>query len=107
ALLAMHIRFLLSHHPPQPPPVWALLLFRCPSLTATLPGCCGPLARCLTSPQAYEWFLIRSLSRMKGSCTMMGVTSLIQVVVFGEHELVVKGTCLVLPMDDPPPLSLL
>ncbi|XP_041128467.1 sodium/hydrogen exchanger 7-like isoform X1 [Polyodon spathula] len=25
-----------------------------PPLTATLPGCCRPLARCLTSPQAYE-----------------------------------------------------
>ncbi|XP_058885445.1 sodium/hydrogen exchanger 7-like isoform X1 [Acipenser ruthenus] len=25
-----------------------------PPLTATLPGCCGPLARCLTSPQAFE-----------------------------------------------------
>ncbi|XP_041115829.1 sodium/hydrogen exchanger 7-like [Polyodon spathula] len=25
-----------------------------PPLTATLPGCCSPLARCLTSPQAYE-----------------------------------------------------
>uniref|UniRef100_A0A8C2GQ24 Solute carrier family 9 member 7 n=1 Tax=Cyprinus carpio TaxID=7962 RepID=A0A8C2GQ24_CYPCA len=25
-----------------------------PPLTSTLPACCGPLARCLTSPQAYE-----------------------------------------------------
>uniref|UniRef100_A0A667Y4W5 Sodium/hydrogen exchanger n=1 Tax=Myripristis murdjan TaxID=586833 RepID=A0A667Y4W5_9TELE len=25
-----------------------------PPLTTTLPSCCGPLARCLTSPQAYE-----------------------------------------------------
>ncbi|KAJ8351807.1 hypothetical protein SKAU_G00232830 [Synaphobranchus kaupii] len=25
-----------------------------PPLTTTLPTCCGPLARCLTSPQAYE-----------------------------------------------------
>ncbi|XP_066518904.1 sodium/hydrogen exchanger 7 isoform X3 [Hoplias malabaricus] len=26
-----------------------------PPLTTTLPACCGPLAHCLTSPQAYEW----------------------------------------------------
>eukprot|EP00063_Salmo_salar_P029857 XP_014004692.1 PREDICTED: sodium/hydrogen exchanger 7-like [Salmo salar] len=25
-----------------------------PPLTTTLPSCCGPLARCFTSPQAYE-----------------------------------------------------
>lgn len=25
-----------------------------PPLTTTLPACCGPLAHCLTSPQAYE-----------------------------------------------------
>uniref|UniRef100_A0A8C7F8V5 Sodium/hydrogen exchanger n=1 Tax=Oncorhynchus kisutch TaxID=8019 RepID=A0A8C7F8V5_ONCKI len=25
-----------------------------PPLTVTMPACCGPLARCLTSPQAYE-----------------------------------------------------
>uniref|UniRef100_A0A8C5MZP4 Sodium/hydrogen exchanger n=1 Tax=Leptobrachium leishanense TaxID=445787 RepID=A0A8C5MZP4_9ANUR len=31
-----------------------LLTHSGPPLTATLPSCCGPLARCLTSPQAYE-----------------------------------------------------
>uniref|UniRef100_A0A8D0APY7 Sodium/hydrogen exchanger n=1 Tax=Sander lucioperca TaxID=283035 RepID=A0A8D0APY7_SANLU len=31
-----------------------LLTHSGPPLTATLPTCCGPLARCLTSPQAYE-----------------------------------------------------
>ncbi|KAM5146848.1 sodium/hydrogen exchanger 6 [Mantella aurantiaca] len=31
-----------------------LLTHSGPPLTATLPGCCGPIARCLTSPQAYE-----------------------------------------------------
>ncbi|GAA6065813.1 sodium/hydrogen exchanger 7 isoform X3, partial [Tachysurus ichikawai] len=27
-----------------------------PPLTTTLPACCGPLARFLTSPQAYECY---------------------------------------------------
>lgn len=31
-----------------------LLTHSGPPLTTTLPGCCGPVARCLTSPQAYE-----------------------------------------------------
>ncbi|KAJ7993356.1 hypothetical protein DPEC_G00271570 [Dallia pectoralis] len=31
-----------------------LLTHSGPPLTTTLPTCCGPLARCLTSPQAYE-----------------------------------------------------
>uniref|UniRef100_A0A8B9NZV7 Sodium/hydrogen exchanger n=1 Tax=Apteryx owenii TaxID=8824 RepID=A0A8B9NZV7_APTOW len=31
-----------------------LLTHSGPPLTTTLPACCGPLARCLTSPQAYE-----------------------------------------------------
>uniref|UniRef100_A0A8C9L449 Sodium/hydrogen exchanger n=1 Tax=Pavo cristatus TaxID=9049 RepID=A0A8C9L449_PAVCR len=31
-----------------------LLTHSGPPLTTTLPGCCGPIARCLTSPQAYE-----------------------------------------------------
>lgn len=35
-----------------------LLTHSGPPLTTTLPACCGPIARCLTSPQAYEvsWF---------------------------------------------------
>ncbi|CAB1315930.1 unnamed protein product [Coregonus sp. 'balchen'] len=39
------------------------------------------------------------------SASTRGVTSekaLDQEVAFGEHELVIRGTCLVLPMDDPP-----
>ncbi|KAM4021023.1 LOW QUALITY PROTEIN: sodium/hydrogen exchanger 6 [Anomaloglossus baeobatrachus] len=31
-----------------------LLTHSGPPLSSTLPNCCGPLARCLTSPQAYE-----------------------------------------------------
>nr|DBA20916.1 TPA: hypothetical protein GDO54_017651 [Pyxicephalus adspersus] len=31
-----------------------LLTHSGPPLTTTLPSCCGPIARCLTSPQAYE-----------------------------------------------------
>uniref|UniRef100_A0A8I5TVF7 Sodium/hydrogen exchanger n=1 Tax=Pongo abelii TaxID=9601 RepID=A0A8I5TVF7_PONAB len=31
-----------------------LLTHSGPPLTTTLPACCGPIARCLTSPQAYE-----------------------------------------------------
>uniref|UniRef100_A0A3P8XXN8 Sodium/hydrogen exchanger n=1 Tax=Esox lucius TaxID=8010 RepID=A0A3P8XXN8_ESOLU len=34
-----------------------LLTHSGPPLTSTLPACCGPLARCLTSPQAYESFM--------------------------------------------------
>uniref|UniRef100_A0A8C9TGQ1 Sodium/hydrogen exchanger n=1 Tax=Scleropages formosus TaxID=113540 RepID=A0A8C9TGQ1_SCLFO len=102
-----------------------------PPLTATLPACCGPLARCLTSPQAYEnegqlrdddSDLILNdgdISLTYGDVTvsadasgarasrglgpLCGVTSdeaLDRELAFGEQELVIRGTRLVLPMDD-------
>ncbi|KAI1903088.1 hypothetical protein AGOR_G00023610 [Albula goreensis] len=110
-----------------------------PPLTATLPACCGPLARCLTSPQAYEnegqlqdddSDLIlndgdisltygdvtvstdasgaRTNSRPRGgSSAMTSDEALDRELAFGEHEPVIRGTRLVLPMDDSePPLSL-
>uniref|UniRef100_A0A8C6LB71 Sodium/hydrogen exchanger n=1 Tax=Nothobranchius furzeri TaxID=105023 RepID=A0A8C6LB71_NOTFU len=47
-----------------------LLTHSGPPLTATMPACCGPLARCLTSPQAYEvWTeLLRYLFQELSSC---------------------------------------
>ncbi|XP_051505164.1 sodium/hydrogen exchanger 6a [Myxocyprinus asiaticus] len=105
-----------------------------PPLTATLPACCGPLARCLTSPQAYEneeqlkdddsdLILNDSdISLTYGDITVstdasgahtsgmpvggVGVNSdeaLDRELAFGDHELVIRGTRLVLPMDDTEP----
>ncbi|KAI4897289.1 hypothetical protein NFI96_024661, partial [Prochilodus magdalenae] len=103
-----------------------------PPLTATLPACCGPLARCLTSPQAYEnegqlkdddSDLILNdgdISLTYGDITVStdatgvhtsgqpvgGVISdeaLDRELAFGDHELVIRGTRLVLPMDDSEP----
>ncbi|MBN3297500.1 SL9A6 protein, partial [Amia calva] len=106
-----------------------------PPLTATLPSCCGPLARCLTSPQAYENqeqlkdddsdlilndgdisltygdSAVTSESSGPGVPRQAGPTSsdeaLDSELAFGDHELVIRGTRLVLPMDDSePPLQL-
>ncbi|XP_058654731.1 sodium/hydrogen exchanger 6a [Onychostoma macrolepis] len=109
-----------------------------PPLTATLPACCGPLARCLTSQQAYEneeqlkdsdSDLILNdgdITLTYGDITVStdatgahtsgtpvgGVAvnsdeALDRELAFGDHELVIRGTRLVLPMDDSePPLSL-
>ncbi|XP_073676396.1 sodium/hydrogen exchanger 6a [Garra rufa] len=109
-----------------------------PPLTATFPACCGPLARCLTSPQAYEnegplkdsdSDLILNdgdITLTYGDITVStdatgahtsgmpvgGVAvnsdeALDRELAFGDHELVIRGTRLVLPMDDSePPLSL-
>uniref|UniRef100_A0A672NW25 Sodium/hydrogen exchanger n=1 Tax=Sinocyclocheilus grahami TaxID=75366 RepID=A0A672NW25_SINGR len=100
-----------------------------PPLTATLPACCGPLARCLTSPQAYEGQLKDSdsdlilndgdISLTYGDITVStdatgahtsgtpvgGVAvnsdeALDRELAFSDHELVIRGTRLVLPMDD-------
>ncbi|XP_026081385.1 sodium/hydrogen exchanger 6-like [Carassius auratus] len=109
-----------------------------PPLTATLPACCGPLARCLTSPQAYEneeqlkdsdSDLILNDSDITltygditvstdatgahtsgtpvGRVTVHSDEALDRELAFGDHELVIRGTRLVLPMDDSePPLPL-
>uniref|UniRef100_A0A8B9SZN3 Sodium/hydrogen exchanger n=1 Tax=Anas platyrhynchos TaxID=8839 RepID=A0A8B9SZN3_ANAPL len=105
-----------------------------PPLTTTLPGCCGPIARCLTSPQAYEnqeqlkdddSDLILNdgdISLTYGDSTVntdsvassgtsrrfVGNSSedaLDRELAFGDHELVIRGTRLVLPMDDSEPPS--
>ncbi|KAG7465117.1 hypothetical protein MATL_G00172770 [Megalops atlanticus] len=106
-----------------------------PPLTATLPACCGPLARCLTSPQAYEnegqlkdddSDLILNdgdISLTYGDVTVSTDASgarvndassapasddaLVRELTYGEQEQVIRGTRLVLPMDDSePPLTL-
>uniref|UniRef100_A0A674MS45 Sodium/hydrogen exchanger n=1 Tax=Takifugu rubripes TaxID=31033 RepID=A0A674MS45_TAKRU len=46
-----------------------LLTHSGPPLTATLPTCCGPLARCLTSPQAYEVCI--DSAKLASPCTQM------------------------------------
>uniref|UniRef100_A0A667WS55 Solute carrier family 9 member A6a n=1 Tax=Myripristis murdjan TaxID=586833 RepID=A0A667WS55_9TELE len=106
-----------------------------PPLTATLPACCGPLARCLTSPQAYEnecqlkdddsdliltdgdisltYGDITVSTDATGAHTSGGpagasagaATSdeLDRELTYGDHELVMRGTRLVLPMDDSEP----
>uniref|UniRef100_A0A3Q1NA14 Solute carrier family 9 member A6 n=1 Tax=Bos taurus TaxID=9913 RepID=A0A3Q1NA14_BOVIN len=113
-----------------------LLTHSGPPLTTTLPACCGPIARCLTSPQAYEnqeqlkdddSDLILNdgdISLTYGDSTvntesassgaprrLMGNSSedaFDRELAFGDHELVIRGTRLVLPMDDSePPLNLL
>ncbi|XP_071402053.1 sodium/hydrogen exchanger 6-like isoform X1 [Centroberyx affinis] len=115
-----------------------LLTHSGPPLTATMPACCGPLARCLTSPQAYENegqlhdddsdFILndanvssmyadvtvstdasgsRTVNRKRSTAAAAGTgggpsdEGLDQELALGEHELVIRGTRLVLPMDDP------
>uniref|UniRef100_A0A8C7F8F0 Sodium/hydrogen exchanger n=1 Tax=Oncorhynchus kisutch TaxID=8019 RepID=A0A8C7F8F0_ONCKI len=107
-----------------------------PPLTVTMPACCGPLARCLTSPQAYECQLkdddsdliltdgdisltygdITVSTDASGAHTSAGPAGTTSAVIsaddldreltYGDHELVMRGTRLVLPMDDSePPLG--
>ncbi|XP_033506003.1 sodium/hydrogen exchanger 6-like [Epinephelus lanceolatus] len=111
-----------------------LLTHSGPPLTATLPACCGPLARCLTSPQAYENegqlhdddsdFILNdaSVSSMYADVTVSTDASgshtinrkctsstgggpsdegLDHELALAEHEVAIRGTRLVLPMDDP------
>ncbi|KAM7374577.1 hypothetical protein PAMP_007224 [Pampus punctatissimus] len=113
-----------------------LLTHSGPPLTATLPTCCGPLARCLTSPQAYENegqlhdddsdFILndasvssmyadvtvstdasgsRTINRKRSSTTSTGGgqcdEGLDHELALAENEVAIRGTRLVLPMDDP------
>ncbi|NWZ48657.1 SL9A6 protein, partial [Haliaeetus albicilla] len=111
-----------------------LLTHSGPPLTTTLPGCCGPIARCLTSPQAYEnqeqlkdddsdlilndgdisltygdsTINTDSVASSGTSRRFVGNNSedaLDRELAFGDHELVIRGTRLVLPMDDSEPPS--
>ncbi|KAJ3589569.1 hypothetical protein NHX12_010414 [Muraenolepis orangiensis] len=106
-----------------------LLTHSGPPLSATLPACCHPLARCLTSPQAYQnegrlhdddTDLILNESHVSSMYADVTVTTGSSSnrsgsgpgapegpdnpdgeLALGEHELVIRGTRLVLPMEDP------
>ncbi|XP_077402400.1 sodium/hydrogen exchanger 6-like isoform X2 [Vanacampus margaritifer] len=107
-----------------------LLTHSGPPLTATLPACCGPLARCLTSPQAYENegplheddsdFILSdaSVGSMYADVTVStdgsgssgvkrhrpsgaAAEGLDHELALAEQEVPIRGTRLVLPMDDP------
>ncbi|KAM6907207.1 sodium/hydrogen exchanger 6-like [Xenentodon cancila] len=108
-----------------------LLTHSGPPLTATLPACCGPLARCLTSPQAYENegqlhdddsdFTMNdaNVSSMYSDVTVSTDASGSRTInpkrsskglfnessdhdlTLAEHDVTIRGTRLVLPMDDP------
>ncbi|CAH2315173.1 sodium hydrogen exchanger 6 [Pelobates cultripes] len=109
-----------------------LLTHSGPPLTATLPSCCGPIARCLTSPQAYEnqeqlkddddSDLILNdgdISLTYGDSTVSTdpVTSnsssrrgvgnssedaIDRELASGDHELIIRGTRLVMEECEPP-----
>uniref|UniRef100_A0A8C1JZG2 Sodium/hydrogen exchanger n=1 Tax=Cyprinus carpio TaxID=7962 RepID=A0A8C1JZG2_CYPCA len=99
-----------------------------PPLTSTLPACCGPIARCLTSTQAYEdagqlndedtelilndgGGLMYSDMTVSTDAHGMPTTSTSQAGLYLlagtsddplDRELVFGGTRLVLPTDEPP-----
>ncbi|XP_072230980.1 sodium/hydrogen exchanger 6-like [Leuresthes tenuis] len=108
-----------------------LLTHTGPPLTATLPACCGPLARCLTSPQAYEnegqlhdddSDIIsndanvsslyadvtvstdasgsRTINPKRSSAAGKGQFNEGLEHELGEHDVGIRGTRLVLPMED-------
>ncbi|KAL0974127.1 hypothetical protein UPYG_G00216010 [Umbra pygmaea] len=106
-----------------------------PPLTVTMPTCCGALARCLTSPQAYEnecqlkdddsdlILAEGDISLTYGDITVstdasgahisavpagtmsaaISADQLDRELAYGDRELVMRGTRLVLPMDDSEP----
>uniref|UniRef100_A0A3Q2DYE4 Sodium/hydrogen exchanger n=1 Tax=Cyprinodon variegatus TaxID=28743 RepID=A0A3Q2DYE4_CYPVA len=98
-----------------------------PPLTSTLPPCCDPLARFLTSPQAYEnecqlkdddsdlILTDGDISLTYGDITVStdatgahtsgrhASDDLDRELAYGDNELVMRGTRLVLPMDDSEP----
>ncbi|XP_053329833.1 sodium/hydrogen exchanger 6 [Spea bombifrons] len=107
-----------------------LLTHSGPPLTATLPSCCGPIARCLTSPQAYEnqeqlkdddSDLIlndgdisltygdstvstdQTASSSSRRCIGNGSEDAIdRELTCGDHELIIRGTRLVMEECEPP-----
>uniref|UniRef100_A0A3Q2X7Z0 Sodium/hydrogen exchanger n=1 Tax=Hippocampus comes TaxID=109280 RepID=A0A3Q2X7Z0_HIPCM len=90
-----------------------------PPLTATLPACCGPLAHFLTSPQAFEnecqikdddsdlILTDGDVNLNYGDITVStdgaAADDPDRELAYGDHELVMRGTRLVLPMDDSEP----
>ncbi|XP_040298027.1 sodium/hydrogen exchanger 6 [Bufo bufo] len=104
-----------------------LLTHSGPPLTSTLPNCCGPLARCLTSPQAYEnqeqlkdddSDLILNdgdISLTYGDTTVSTEPSISrrgignnsedaidQELTYGDHEFILRGTRLVMDECEAP-----
>uniref|UniRef100_A0A673HZS1 Sodium/hydrogen exchanger n=1 Tax=Sinocyclocheilus rhinocerous TaxID=307959 RepID=A0A673HZS1_9TELE len=92
-----------------------------PPLTSTLPACCGPIARCLTSSQAYELHDEDTELILNDGSSLMYSDMTVSTDAHGmptsqaglyslagtsddplDRELVFGGTRLVLPTDEPP-----